>query len=345
MHLVGFGCFAAGAYFFQQALDKVFINASEEMTKEKSQSYIKFVQDRLWMAGAAASPFCLSVTNSTIIGVSLMAQSYILTRHYPTNLKGSKKKITPIACPIPDRWVEDRILKQFICVITKTPIREAIKDPTTKDMYDKSAILKWVRRNPSSPITRKFMNWIQVSTHKLHAVQGLIDYRIQQLESLEKELGRPLDPIKDRLSIQEGAEKVDKMIARLFMTKLEDIKEIPEFLGRYPGLMRCHLSGKPIRTIVAPNVSQESLKENKELVKIVYEESVLRAHITKDPNEIPKNWPVSHCPLPIKDKDIVSDVRQAISDQSLELAIDELRHYYKCFLVDSSKLEGANRFV
>lgn len=62
---------------------------------------------------------------------------------------------------IPVPLHQDEIFSRFICPITKIPIRDPVRDPTTSQnvnvLYERQAILNWLQVNQTSPITREIL--------------------------------------------------------------------------------------------------------------------------------------------------------------------------------------------
>jgi hypothetical protein len=56
---------------------------------------------------------------------------------------------------IPEPLHGDEVLQLYVCPITQRPIRDPVRDPTNNiTLYERSAIVNWLRQNPVSPITK-----------------------------------------------------------------------------------------------------------------------------------------------------------------------------------------------
>ncbi len=76
----------------------------------------------------------------------------------------------------------DPILSKYICVITREPIRHIVADPNRKALYEKEAILRWIKQNHTSPLTRCTLT--EADLIPLPALQSLIDSRLALLTKL-----------------------------------------------------------------------------------------------------------------------------------------------------------------
>lgn len=338
---------AGSVYLLQKGVERLIYRGEPSPVishiREPDYRIARIVVDNMWLI-AGLSTYVLFPQKSRLIfrigiaaGVCFLR--YLCAYRYPSLFK----RISPIAFtkapePVPERWSDDPILKQFSCAIGHTPVREAVKDPQAMELYDRRTIMQWVISRPISPLTRRYMCWTHVVTHRLYAVQGVIDYRIQQREEREKALNGPIPEDGDAAWVKESATQLDQQIARLFTTSIKEQNEIPPFFRSYPGIMRCAITGKPIRHLAAPNVSLEALKKDRGLLDIVYEASALKKYQESRIGETPPRWPVDLCPLPIQPKDVSEDSRQWTTEESLQLAIDELRCYYQCFSIALSPM-------
>ncbi len=87
---------------------------------------------------------------------------------------------------IPEEFEDDLILRQYVCPITRAPIRHPVIDPTSATltsvgtMYERDAIEEWVNRSHRSPLTRKHLeiNDLVPGTN----VQSIIDNRLRELQ-------------------------------------------------------------------------------------------------------------------------------------------------------------------
>lgn len=83
---------------------------------------------------------------------------------------------------IPEELHEDPVFRRFICAIYLTPIRFAVADPNGRTLYERQAIVEWIRRHHNSPVTRNPLAVAQLLPRP--AVQQLIDARLEQHENI-----------------------------------------------------------------------------------------------------------------------------------------------------------------
>lgn len=55
---------------------------------------------------------------------------------------------------IPEELHQDPLLSHYICPITCAPIRDPVRDPNGRTLYERRAIYSWLREKLTSPITR-----------------------------------------------------------------------------------------------------------------------------------------------------------------------------------------------
>ena len=77
---------------------------------------------------------------------------------------------------IPEAWYSDAVFSRYNCVITQAPIRNPVADPNGVQLYEKAAIIKWLRDRGTSPMTRR-------PTHESNLLprphlRALIDHRL-----------------------------------------------------------------------------------------------------------------------------------------------------------------------
>ncbi|MFI5343870.1 MAG: U-box domain-containing protein [Chlamydiales bacterium] len=77
---------------------------------------------------------------------------------------------------IPTPLHNDVVFSKYICPITKEPIRDPVRDPNGRTLYERSAILNWLAINPCSPVTRTPME--ESDLEELKGVRALIDQRL-----------------------------------------------------------------------------------------------------------------------------------------------------------------------
>lgn len=83
---------------------------------------------------------------------------------------------------IPSCLEEDPFFSRYVCPITSRPIRDPVIDPNGTTLYERSEILKWVRRNGTSPMTRQ-----PLAPHQLRdatALKMAIDQRLSGYQRL-----------------------------------------------------------------------------------------------------------------------------------------------------------------
>ena len=58
---------------------------------------------------------------------------------------------------IPEELRSDPLFQRVVCAITTEPIRDPVVDPTVPAqdiVYEKNALIRWLKSNPTSPYTR-----------------------------------------------------------------------------------------------------------------------------------------------------------------------------------------------
>ena len=79
---------------------------------------------------------------------------------------------------IPDILFNDVVLSRYTCAITQIPIRDPVGDPNGTTLYERQAILDWLNRNPTSPMTRQPLSKDQLVEKP--ALKSLIDHRLEK---------------------------------------------------------------------------------------------------------------------------------------------------------------------
>lgn len=84
---------------------------------------------------------------------------------------------------IPTLLEEDKVFKKFTCCITQEAIRDPVGDPTAQGLtlYERKAIVVWLRRNGTSPVTRERLLVAQLVERP--DIKTLIDSRLAYHES------------------------------------------------------------------------------------------------------------------------------------------------------------------
>ena len=80
---------------------------------------------------------------------------------------------------IPDEFADDPILGQYICSITLMPIRYPLRDPRTGHLYEAHAIIGWLERNPTSPLTRAPLHSDELE--RVPEIEQIIVRRLREL--------------------------------------------------------------------------------------------------------------------------------------------------------------------
>jgi hypothetical protein len=97
---------------------------------------------------------------------------------------------------IPAVLYNDAIFSRFICPITGAPIRDPVGDPVAETtLYERRAILNWLRVNQTSPLTRNPL--VPNQLVEKPAVKAVIDARLahhqQELQNyLQAHLADPV---------------------------------------------------------------------------------------------------------------------------------------------------------
>ncbi len=83
---------------------------------------------------------------------------------------------------IPEPLQQDVVLRRYNCAINHQPARDPVADPTANNLviYERATILEWIRRNGTSPMTRRPLRADQL--RELPAVRAIIDHRLQAHE-------------------------------------------------------------------------------------------------------------------------------------------------------------------
>ncbi len=94
----------------------------------------------------------------------------------------------PVENPsIPEDLLEDEVLTQYPCAITKDPVHHPVLDPTNGDsLYEHSVVLQHLRRNPSSPATRNPLHPRDLI--RLPALERFIESRIANPSAIDEKL-------------------------------------------------------------------------------------------------------------------------------------------------------------
>ena len=81
---------------------------------------------------------------------------------------------------IPFEFEDDPVLSRYICPITGAVIRHPVVDPVTLTLYERDAILGWLERSQTSPLTKLTLS----ADDLLEAteIQVLIDDRLKELQ-------------------------------------------------------------------------------------------------------------------------------------------------------------------
>jgi len=81
---------------------------------------------------------------------------------------------------IPEQYSDDPIFSQYICPITCEPIRHYMKDPNGGHGYEREAILEWLERSSTSPLTRQLL--FARDLVEVPSIQQEIDGRLKELQ-------------------------------------------------------------------------------------------------------------------------------------------------------------------
>ena len=97
---------------------------------------------------------------------------------------------------IPSQFEDDEIFKQYTCCLTQAAIRDPVGDPTAdgKTLYERKAIMTWLRRSPVSPVTRKPLFVAQLTDRpdiKLAIDQRLAYHEAELLKVVHANLRKP----------------------------------------------------------------------------------------------------------------------------------------------------------
>jgi hypothetical protein len=97
----------------------------------------------------------------------------------------------PAAPPIPDDLHRDCVFRSYICPISREPIKDPVLDPTNnRTIYERSAVVEALRRDPRSPISRRPLSVSQLIA--MPALKAHLDARLQFHER-----SRPLEQAPD----------------------------------------------------------------------------------------------------------------------------------------------------
>ena len=77
---------------------------------------------------------------------------------------------------------DNDFFRQHICPITHEPIRDPVLDPNGITVYERSAILNWIRIRPVSPVTRQPLRADQLA--EMPALRAEINRRLREFEPL-----------------------------------------------------------------------------------------------------------------------------------------------------------------
>lgn len=103
---------------------------------------------------------------------------------------------------IPEGLEDDEVFSQYICPITRLPIRHPVFDPTTATatspgtMYERSAIEEWVNRHHTSPESRRHLERVELIPAR--EAQTIIDNRLRQIREEREAIARALQEVGDR---------------------------------------------------------------------------------------------------------------------------------------------------
>lgn len=80
---------------------------------------------------------------------------------------------------IPPELEDDVVFDQFKCAINHMPVRDPVADPTSQNrtLYERSAIVTWLRRHPFSPITGQPLTVPELT--ECPTIKLLIDNRLE----------------------------------------------------------------------------------------------------------------------------------------------------------------------
>lgn len=81
---------------------------------------------------------------------------------------------------IPGEFHDDEVFSQYICPITLCPIRYPLRDPRTGHLYEAHAIIGWLERSPTSPLTRASLRTEDLE--KVPEIQDRIERRLRELQ-------------------------------------------------------------------------------------------------------------------------------------------------------------------
>jgi len=108
---------------------------------------------------------------------------------------------------IPNVLHNDDVFRRFICPITHDPIRDPVRDPTNNQtLYERSAIVNWLRVHRNSPMTRRPLEIDQLI--EAPGIKAVIDRRLDHhrqglLNYIEEHLQDPI-PEPDQLVIDQN---------------------------------------------------------------------------------------------------------------------------------------------
>ena len=115
-----------------------------------------------------------------------------------TNTQNQEEEIDPLdllnAKTIPLQLHEDQTLTQYICAINTMPIRDPVQDPTAKGtnpvLYERKSIIKWLKDNNTSPITRDPLQISQLieRTDIKNTIEGRLKFHQDKLDDYLKEM-------------------------------------------------------------------------------------------------------------------------------------------------------------
>jgi hypothetical protein len=94
---------------------------------------------------------------------------------------------------IPEEFEVDEILSQYICPITRSPIRHPVTDPTSRTMYERAAIEEWIDRHHTSPLSRAPLERAQLVPDR--EAQERIDNRLRELQEQRDSVAHDLQEL------------------------------------------------------------------------------------------------------------------------------------------------------
>lgn len=125
-------------------------------------------------------------------------------------------------------------------------------------------------------------------------------------------------------SMEASDEQVQAVVDGLD-NNFQDLHEIPEVLYLHASMLqnRCCITGKPIRYIIVPCLTDEVLDEDPQLLDVKYERQAIEVWLQNSPHENPPRWPVQ---LPFNHQNFKSSPRlQRVIIENLSLCAREFQ--------------------